>query len=354
VQPALVALAGLALVAPIPPGMVERYYAGSIYPVMQAALTAWSNRTAYALFDALLAASVLVLAAAWLVWIRRVFRDRSLRPLIAGATRTIVLAAFGYLWFLVAWGLNYDRLPLERVVPYDAARVTPDALRSIAERATRAVNRLYTPGRAQGFPAPDAMPAALVTALHEVERKLGRPRATTPSRPKRTVLGLYFRAAGVDGMHAPFLLETLLNPDLTPPERPAVLAHEWAHLSGHGDEADASFIGLLAALQADDASRYSAWLAVFHEVVALLPRDEQVHWIARLEDGPAADRRAIAARQRRRIEAVSRASWLAYDRYLKAHGVREGVQSYSRVVQLLLGSGALDEIPPASGAPSER
>ena len=49
-------------------------------------------------------------------------------------------------------------------------------------------------------------------------------------------------------MHAPFLLETLLNPDLTPPERPAVLAHEWAHLAGYAPEDDASFVGLLAAL----------------------------------------------------------------------------------------------------------
>jgi hypothetical protein len=43
-----------------------------------------------------------------------------------------------------------------------------------------------------------------------------------------------------------------------------------------------------------------------------------------------------------RNERVARASWETYDRYLKTQGVREGVASYSRVVQLIVGSGALD------------
>ena len=54
--------------------------------------------------------------------------------------------------------------------------------------------------------------------------------------------------------------------------------------------------------------------------------------------GPLADRRAIATRLQSLNATVSRASWHTYDQYLKAQGVREGVQSYSRVVQLLLGS----------------
>ena len=104
-------------------------------------------------------------------------------------------------------------------------------------------------------------------------RASARPAApTTPSRPKRTLLAPFFRASGVDGMHAPFLLETLLNPDLTPPERPAVLAHEWAHLAGYAPEDDASFVGLLAALARRSRLAYSAWLALFHDAVGQLPR----------------------------------------------------------------------------------
>ena len=66
-----------------------------------------------------------------------------------------------------------------------------------------------------------------------------------PGRLKRTLFGPYFRWTGVDGMVDPFGLEVLVNPDLLPWERPFVAAHEWAHLAGFADEAEASFVGWL-------------------------------------------------------------------------------------------------------------
>jgi hypothetical protein len=327
---------------PLPASIVEDYYSDGFYPTLQPWVTTWSNTTGIALFDALIGVVAIGLLTAWIRWLRQSLRERSPRPAGRGLLATAVIAAAMYLWFLVFWGFNYSRSPLENVVGYDASRVTPQALIALAERAADEVNRHHDSGHAAGFGAGDQRPPALVQALHQVEQELGRPRPTVPSRPKRSLLALFFRAAGVDGMHAPFLLETLLNPDLTPPERPAVLAHEWAHLAGYAPEDDASFVGLLAALRADPGSQYSGWLALFHDVVSQLPVPDQRRLIMRLAPGPQADRRAIAARLQSRVEPVARASWETYDRYLKSQGVREGVQSYSRVVQLILGSGALD------------
>ena len=81
-----------------------------------------------------------------------------------------------------------------------------------------------------------------------------------PSSTEAALTAPYMRAVGVSGMLAPLMLETYLNPDLTGPERPYVLAHEWAHLSGFAPEEDASFVGRLAALRADVPSQYSVWL----------------------------------------------------------------------------------------------
>jgi len=337
-QAAVVGLAVAAASLPLPAETVERYYSRGWYPFLQAHLTAWSNETRLSLFDALILVVSSVLLIAWARWMAAAWRSRSIRPVARAVRLTIVAASLFYLWFLAAWGLNYARVPLEAFVGYEPSQVTDAALHALANRATDAVNATYTAGHTAGFPAEGDIPADLVTAFHDVERQLGRPRAITPSRPKHTLLAPFFRAAGVDGMHAPFLLETLLNADLTPPERPAVLAHEWAHLAGYAPEDDASFVGLLAALGADPGSRYSAWLALFDDVVSQLPRDEQRRLVARLDAGPAADRRAIAARLQSLNATVSKASWQTYDQYLKAQGVHEGVQSYRRVVQLLLGS----------------
>lgn len=333
--------AGL-LVAPPNAGLIERYYADRWYPSLQAALTSWSNTSRVSLFDVLVVVLAIGLLVAWLRCLRGAWRQRSLGRVARGLWRTAVFAAVLYLWFAVAWGLNYARPPLESAIGYEASRVTAASLRALALRATDAVNRSYPAAHIGGFPEIGEVPPALVVALHDVERRLGRPRPTVPGRPKRTLLAPFFRASGVDGMHAPFLLETLLNPDLTPPERPAVLAHEWAHLAGYAPEDDASFVGLLAALRADAASHYSAWLVLFEQSVGQLPRPEQRILVGRLDPGPQADRDAISHRLDARVDVVARASWETYDHYLKSQGVEDGVGSYTRVVQLLLGSGALD------------
>lgn len=341
-QVLLVMLAAGLLLLPLPDRLVERYYADWLYPAMQAELTSWSNTSGVSLFDVLAIALTVALAIGWVRTIRLARRKRSIGILGRAAAQTVVFASVVYLWFALAWGLNYSRSPLEQTIGYDASRVTPAALRALAERAASEANGTYAEAHRIGFPNIGEMPSALVAALHGVERRLGRPRPTTPGRPKKTLLAMFFRSSGVDGMHAPFLLETLLNPDLTPPERPAVLAHEWAHMSGYAPEADASFVGLLAALHADVPSRYSAWLALFDDAAGQLPVAEQRALVARLDPGPQADRRAIRDRLTARVEVVARASWETYDRYLKAQGVSEGVQSYGRVVQLLLGSQALE------------
>jgi hypothetical protein len=212
-QVAITGLALLVLIVTPSPMLVERYFARGLYPRLQQWLTSWSNQTGVALFDFITVALALVGLGLVVHAVRGAMRARSVRPLFRGGWVVVWLGAIVYLWFLVAWGLNYARPPLETTLPYEPANVTSDGVRRLAQRAVDEVNRLHASGHAHGFPASAEMPPALVQSFHGVERRLGRPLLTVPSRPKRTVFATFFRAAGVDGMHAPFLLETLLNPD---------------------------------------------------------------------------------------------------------------------------------------------
>ncbi len=336
------ALAAVLGVVPLPQATVEAYYADWLYPALQAQLTSWSNETGVALFDFVLLFAIVSVVVLLARSAARSVQNRSVRPLLGGGLAIATVFALVYLWFVAAWGLNYSRVPLEAGIGYDGTRVTVAAVRALAERAVVETNNGYAAAHATGFPAIGDTPPSLVVTFHDLERRLGRPRPTVPGRPKRTILSPFFRASGTDGMHAPFLLETLLNPDLTPPERPAVLAHEWAHLAGYAPEDDASFVGLVAAMRADPAGRYSAWLTLTFEAVNQLPRRDQGQVLSGLAPGPRQDQQAITARLQSRVETVQRASWETYDRYLKAQGVTEGIRSYSRVVRLLIGSGAID------------
>ena len=341
---AVVAAALLVALAPLPPAAVERLYAGGAYPSLQRALTAAANAVPFSWFD--LAVVALAVAAAVLLGrgVRRAVAAGwrgAWRPLARALGTLAVIAAGAYLWFVLAWGLNYARAPVDVRLGLPARAVRPAEVDALLARAVDAVNREAGPAHAAGFPPAGALPPVLVAALHAVERADGRPSPSVPGVPKVTLLAPFFRAAGVDGMLAPFVLETLLNPDLTPPERPFVLAHEWAHLSGDAPEADASFTGWRAASRADAPARYSAALFLLSEAAAQVDESVRRDEVARLDEQPRRDLAAIAARiAAGRIQAVQQASWQAYDRYLKAQGVKEGVRSYSRVVELIIRSQA--------------
>jgi len=335
---------------PLPSASIESWYAKGTYPAIQASVTAMSNSLGVALFDAAIVIFSSLLIGGWVWWIKRARKQRSFRPIVRGVVGTITGTAIVYLWFLAAWGLNYARPQLESVLAYDASRITPPAVRALAERAVSEANRTHAAAHAAGFPAIADMPAPLAAALHEVERELGRPRPTVLTQPKRSLLSPFFRASGVSGMLGPFFLETLLNPDLTGPERPIVLAHEWAHLSGYAPESDASYVGFLAALRAGPASQYSAWLDLVSEAASQLQPITQRLVLEQLAPGPRADQQAIRERLKALVKPVEQVAWTAYDRMLKSQGVEEGVQSYSRVVQLILGTNAVG-IKPLTGTP---
>jgi len=339
----IVVVAVVAAVAGAPAAAI-RLYGERVYPAMQAVVTPISNRVSVPLLDASLVMLLLAVSIAAVRASRRAWRTRSAWPVVRLAGAVLVVAAVAYLWFLLLWGFNYRRPGVETALAtYRAGRATPALVRQLAELAVSRSNQLHDDAHRAGFPAGAAVPAPLVASLHRVEKQLGRSRPTVPSSPKRPWTAPYMRAVGVSGMLAPWYLETYLNPDLTGPERPYVLAHEWAHLSGFAPEEDASFVGLLAALGADVPSHYSAWLFLASEASYRLDPVTRNLVVSAFEAGPRADLDAIALRLRSRVPWLDRASWVAYDRAIKSQGATEGVAGYGRVIDLVLGSDALDD-----------
>jgi hypothetical protein len=245
----------------------------------------------------------------------------------------IVVAALVYLWFFLLWGLNYRRVPLEAKLAYDASRVGREAAVRLAGMAVDRANAL---GGAAARSDGDA--DALARSLGDVERMLGARRTTAVAKPKRSLLAWYFRQAAIDGMTNPFFLEIIVNPDLLPAEESFTLAHEWAHLAGYADESEANFIAWLACIRAGPSAQYNGWLAAYRYLAAVLPREERRRLAARLSPAVSADLAAINERLLRASPAVSRAARGAYDSYLRANRIDEGIANYGLVARLMLGT----------------
>jgi hypothetical protein len=167
-----------------------------------------------------------------------------------------------------------------------------------------------------------------------------------PATPKRSILDTYFRMAAVDGMTDPLFLEVLVSSDVLPFERPAVVAHEWGHLAGFANEAEAGYLAWLTYLSGDAQLQYSGWLAVYPRLVASLPEKPRAAVSARLAAGPRGDLERIDERLRAATPAVHRFANRVYDQFLKSNRVDEGIQSYAGVVRLIAGTRYRDGFVP--------
>jgi hypothetical protein len=300
-------------------------------------VTPLSNLVPFAVFDAIIgaafAAGVIVLVRA----VRASRRTRRVRPALAGLGHLVAGAAALYLAFLVTWGFNYRRVPMaERLVVHagapDAERVVMLGLDAVAR-----MNTLHDEAHASGWREDAWTNPQLRAAFAATQRALSDAVPAVPGRLKGTLLGPYFRWAGVDGMVDPFALEVLANPDLLPWERPFVTAHEWAHLAGYADESEANFVGWMTCLRADAAARYSGWMYVYWQVSGEVSASDRARLTAALGAGARQDVNAIVDRLRRgQLPVLRNASWMVYDQYLKANRVEEGIRSYGAVVTLIL------------------
>jgi len=324
-------------VTPWPGLQVDYWYSRVVFPRVQAVVTSASNLTPFAWMDV----GLVLIAVFLIVIVGRVVRARDGRGWLGGLwdgmRRVVRLAGVLALLFLLVWGFNYRRLPLETTLGGTVS--SPDAVRTLAVEAARQASILRDTAAAREADYA-AIAERLIPSFQDALARLSLPPLAVPGRPKVShLLTPFFTAAGVNGMVNPVALESIVHPDLLWFERPMVLAHEWAHLAGLADEADASALAWLACVTGDAGLAYSAHLFVVLETASALPRTEWVTIRETLSPGVRDDIAALAQRLTRQRPAVREQAFRVYDGYLRSNRVEDGVRSYSRVLRVLLTPG---------------
>jgi Protein of unknown function (DUF3810) len=337
----LIAAAVIAAIAPTPPEWVERAYSTSAYIALQRRLTTLTNNISISLIEvgalALLVVYTSHVVGRWRSARLAASRGRRTGFVAAAMVDTAAFAAFVYLLFLVLWGLNYRRASIATRFDHDRSRVTEDSVERLAQLSASRLNALHRIAHARPWPTLDALPASMGPAFETAQRAASLDRRAIPGRPKRTLLKPYFVRAGIDGMTDPFFLEVLVNDAVLPFERHSIVAHEWAHLAGFADEAEAGFLGWLTTMSGDEQAQYSGWLTVYAYAAGAVGDERRARLGFLLEAGPTEDLRAIERRVAEAAPAVRDAARAAYDQFLRANRVESGVRSYGELVTLIAG-----------------
>lgn len=335
------------------------WYARKVYPPIAAGLSAFSRLFRFSLGDCFIYGSVagLLIYLAYAL-VKRKQRGRMVRFIVE-------YLAWVYVWFYLAWGLNYFRqdffvrsgIP---PVPYSEER-----FKTFLEEYTEALNASYVPVEKIDTPA---VSSAIRKSYDRLSARFGlvRPAADPNStldrnRPSdHSVIPLRLRAkpmlfsslmsgVGVMGYIGPFFNEFNLNTELLPVQYPAVYAHELSHVLGVSNEAEANLYSYLTCTSSDlPEVRFSGYFSLFPYVLGnayrLLDADELETWKARLRpEIKDLYNRKTAYWQDRYSPWIGKIQDTAYNLFLKGNRISTGTANYSEVIELVIACQATGE-----------
>ncbi len=159
-------------------------------------------------------------------------------------------------------------------------------------------------------------------------------------KPKKLVNSWILSIQNLSGVYSPFTIEANYNGDMQDYYIPFTACHELSHLRGFMQEQEANFISFLACINSgENEFVYSGNLSGWIQCMNVLYRVDYDAWEEVRNQLPSeveADlklNREFWAKYDGRIAEVSNR---VNDTYLKANGQKDGVESYNRMVDLIV------------------
>ncbi len=325
---------------------LSHFYACSVYPVIGSMLSSVSGLVPFAAGDIFIALSIL--------WVLFCLRKKA--TLLKAAEYLLWI----YVWFYIAWGLNYSQPNIYLRTGMKPAEVDKDKLREFAYRYADSLNLLSEERRVKSEEQEseerrvkseeqesEEWKRRVSDAIQNVYEKMGqREGINAPFNPHPHVKTMVFTPissmAGVTGSMAPFFCEFTLNGDIRPHDYPAIYAHEYAHFLGIAHEGEANFYSYIVCTSStNQAVRFSGYYHIFfhvlHNVFDILGEKEGEKFLNHIR--PEIIRLAKDDRHywlSKRSKMLDAAQDFVFDLYLKGNNVSEGRKSYSGVVALIL------------------
>ena len=265
-------------------------------------------------------------------------------PVLFASWISGVLLAAGILAFLytACCGINYHRRSFsgeEGIITY---QYSADDLKEICVWLTEEVNARADVVRrdADGLLVLDASERdGGVEAMQQLAVEFPSLAGYYP-QPKELLISEILSYQGLTGIYLPFTVEANYNGDMPAYDKPFTVCHELSHLRGFMEEQEANFIAFLACIGSERADfQYSGYLSGWVYCMNALYRADYESWQevrGMLDEAAEPDLTANNEFWDRYEGTISETAERINDTYLKVNGQADGVQSYDRMVDLIV------------------
>ena len=329
------------------------FYSNTVYQLLQGILSRFSNLFPFSLSEVLLYALPILFVA---VLITKIIKKKSLAGLFKIAA--IVVSSL-LLVYQLNCGINYYNVSFAEREGFTAITNDKELLlefceftatelheSSMAAKTTSGVAGNEASGanidvsNAKIYPDGDELAAEAIRAMENLGTIYSSLDGYYP-RPKGLINSRPFSNMGVTGIYSPFTIEANYNSEMTAYNLPFTACHELSHLRGYMNESEANFIAFLACVNSDNPAfqRSGYMLAWTYAGNQLYKVDREA--FNRLRTGLPDDvKKELDENNQFWDTYETKASDVqdsVNDAYLKQHGIADGIQSYGRVVGLMLG-----------------
>lgn len=320
---------------------VERYYSIGINKAVRQVLSLITGIFPFSVAEFLLPVLVIVLFFLIVKLVISIKRGGFLTKLLDLGVYLSIL----YILFMVLWGFNYNRLSFEKISGLKIENSSQEQLyklcESLIERASVLREKIkegpdgvmtIEGGYKEVFSKASQGFLKLSEQYPELSGKYGK--------PKKIILSKPMSYTGITGIYIPYTGEANVNINVRDFMLPATTTHEMAHQRGFAREDEANYIAYLTCTANDDPQfKYSGvMLALIHSMNALWYVDYEGYKELIGNYSPGMKRDILDdidfwAQYEGKVEEISNS---INNSYLKSNGQKDGVQSYGRMVDLLL------------------
>lgn len=312
------------------------YYATRIYPGVSSVLSRLASPFGFSLTEWTVV--IAIVAFFWII----ASSIRKGRRWWKCLVRELALIALVCAWFYGAWGLNYFRSDIytrlgAAPMPYEEAEFK-EFLSEFAEQ----LNANWCPVEESARVDKSSLEAEVKRWYAALPPEAGLCKPKPWQHPKQLSFNRLYSAVGVLGFIGPAFDEMHVNHDVSPLEYPFIFAHEYSHVLGVSNEAEANFWAFEACrASGSQAVRYSAWYMLLSftagNIRSLLGEEAYQAWADTLIPEVYVDLELAQLHWRGlRWDWLSKAQHKFYNFFLKTNRISDGTANYGQVLRLVL------------------
>lgn len=339
------------------PNLVETYYSTSINKFTIQVLSKISGIFPFSTYEITIYIIIFILIIFILKLVSILFKSTTkLKDFLLNSILNLLSTlSIAYFLFIILWGLNYNRLPLSTILinnynldngkSISKINYNNDDLVDLYKFLIKKVNETRDVvleddnGIMKNNSNYKDLMARAQLGYDNIKSIIPNSNGNY-SKPKYIISSNLMCYTGITGIYFPFTGDANVNITIPDIYIPSTTIHEMAHQRGYASEDEANFIGYLASINHPDIDfKYSGYILALNHTSSALSKvdyDKLLELNKTLSNDVRKDlinNNKFWEKYEGKIEEVSNDFNNAY---LKSNGIKEGVQSYGKMVDLLL------------------